>query len=116
MAHERDYLERTIATVRNHRGAENCWPQWANIFADEIERLWDLLGPEYHVFQSRDGEWSLKHPIACREEMLDCDVHAAAMALDSPPVPEGRYRCEVVKGELTFERIRDANSQARPEA
>ena len=40
---QRDYLERTIATVRNHRDAENCWPQWANIFADEIERLWDEL-------------------------------------------------------------------------
>ena len=40
---ERDYLERTIATVRNHRDADNCWPQWANIFADEIERLWGAL-------------------------------------------------------------------------
>ena len=38
----RDYLERTIATVRNHREADNCWPQWANIFADEIERLWQV--------------------------------------------------------------------------
>lgn len=38
--HERDYLETTIATVRQHAGADNCWPQWANIFADEIERLW----------------------------------------------------------------------------
>ena len=37
---ERDYLERTIATVRQHRNADNCWPSWANIFADEIERLW----------------------------------------------------------------------------
>ena len=37
---ERDYLERTILTVRIHRDADNCWPQWANIFADEIERLW----------------------------------------------------------------------------
>lgn len=37
---ERDYLERTIATVRVHQDADNCWPQWANIFADEIERLW----------------------------------------------------------------------------
>ena len=40
--YERDYLERTIATVRNHRDADNCWPQWANIFADEIERLWKI--------------------------------------------------------------------------
>lgn len=40
--HERDYLERTIETVRNHRNADNCWPSWANIFADEIERLWEI--------------------------------------------------------------------------
>lgn len=41
--HEWDYIERTIATVRNHQGADNCWPQWANIFADEIERLRERL-------------------------------------------------------------------------
>lgn len=40
--HERDYLETTIATVRQHRNADNCWPQWANIFADEIEALWKI--------------------------------------------------------------------------
>jgi hypothetical protein len=34
-----DYIDRTIATVRNHRDADNCWPQWANVFADEIIRL-----------------------------------------------------------------------------
>ena len=39
---ERDYIERTIETVRNHRDADNCWPQWANIFADEIEKYWAL--------------------------------------------------------------------------
>jgi archaellum component FlaC len=33
------YIDRTIATVRNHRDADNMWPQWANIFADEIEDL-----------------------------------------------------------------------------
>ncbi len=36
---ERDYIARTIATIRNHRDADNCWPQWANKLADEIERL-----------------------------------------------------------------------------
>ena len=38
----RNYIARTLTTVRNHRDAENCWPQWANIFADEIERLWKI--------------------------------------------------------------------------
>ena len=40
LPHEPDYIARTIATVRNHKHADNCWPQWANIFADEIEGLW----------------------------------------------------------------------------
>ncbi|HXI36238.1 MAG TPA: hypothetical protein VNH80_04940 [Burkholderiales bacterium] len=39
MPAEQDYIDRTIATVRNHRDADNCWPSWANTFADEIERL-----------------------------------------------------------------------------
>jgi hypothetical protein len=39
----RDYLTRTIATIRNHRDADNCWPQWANLLADEIERMWAAL-------------------------------------------------------------------------
>jgi hypothetical protein len=39
LAHERDYIARTIATVRIHKDADNCWPQWANIFADQIESL-----------------------------------------------------------------------------
>jgi hypothetical protein len=39
LAHERDYIARTIETVRNHKDADNSWPQWANIFADQIESL-----------------------------------------------------------------------------
>jgi hypothetical protein len=34
-----DYIDRTIATIRNHRDADNVWPQWANALADEVERL-----------------------------------------------------------------------------
>lgn len=34
-----DYIDRTIETVRVHRSSENSWPQWANLFADEIEDL-----------------------------------------------------------------------------
>jgi hypothetical protein len=36
---DQDYIDRTIATVRQHIDADNCWPQWANIFATEIEAL-----------------------------------------------------------------------------
>ena len=56
--HERDYIERTIATVRNHREADNCWPQWANIFADEIEALWserDRLVAEHDEARLREA-------------------------------------------------------------
>lgn len=34
-----DYIDRTVRTVRNHRDSDNCWPQWANVLADEIEDL-----------------------------------------------------------------------------
>jgi hypothetical protein len=37
---ERDYLERSILTARNHRDGTSYWTTLANIFADEIERLW----------------------------------------------------------------------------
>jgi hypothetical protein len=46
----RDYLTRTIATIRNHRQADNCWPQWANLLSDEVERMWAALAG------SPDGE------------------------------------------------------------
>lgn len=36
---ERDYIDRTIGTVRIHAEADNSWPQWANILSDEIEDL-----------------------------------------------------------------------------
>lgn len=36
---DRDYIDRTIETVRNHRDGDNVWPQWANLLADEVERL-----------------------------------------------------------------------------
>lgn len=41
-----DYLTRTIETIRNHRDADNCWPQWANRLADEVERMWAVVGDE----------------------------------------------------------------------
>jgi hypothetical protein len=38
-----DYIDRIIETVRNHRDADNSWPQWANHLADEVVRLREEL-------------------------------------------------------------------------
>lgn len=90
--HSKDYIERTIATVRNHADADSSWPQWANVFADEIERLWGL------------------------EEQLDALLNAARKAL-----PEDRrddegmiYRIlgSTVELERVVERI-DGSNPAR---
>ena len=43
IAVSQDYIERVIATVRNHRDSENSWPQWANVLADEVEKLQEQL-------------------------------------------------------------------------
>ena len=69
----------------------------------ENERLTKLLGPDYHVYEQREDGWSLKHPVACREEMLDCPVHLAASQYDEPPVEPSRYRVELNSvGSLNF--------------
>lgn len=77
MTHERDYLERTIATVRNHRGADNCWPQWANIFADEIERLWVIVDAHREEFR---GECE-REGIPADECLADFEAEALAEAM-----------------------------------
>ena len=80
--HERDYIERTIATVRNHRDADNCWPQWANIFADEIERLWRV---EDSARTFRD----LLHE--ARDQLCGCDRPANPNACGAPEETWGAF-------------------------
>lgn len=72
---EADYIDRTIATVRNHRDADNCWPQWANAFADEIEKL--RAEREYLDKAQLDL-------VACRAEVerLEQSTHEAETYLD----------------------------------
>ena len=68
--HEREYLERTIETVRNHRDAENSWPQWANIFADEIERLWRVEEAATHLHERVEMDESVGICLSSRVESL----------------------------------------------
>ena len=87
IGHERDYLERTIATVRNHRDADNCWPQWANIFADEIERLWDETDGEKELLHTELVEAREAFNASCREtdrfEVKARTAEAALVALEA---------------------------------
>jgi hypothetical protein len=79
---ERDYLERTIATVRNHRDADNCWPQWANIFADEIERLWDETDRGKDLLHTELVEAREAFNASCREtDKFEVKVRAAEATL-----------------------------------
>lgn len=71
----RDYIERTIAAVRNHRDAENCWPQWAYIFADEIERLWHIEDAAAH-----HAEECCRTDIGWREQMCSHDALVDVLA------------------------------------
>lgn len=61
---EPDYIDRTIESVRNFQHVkDNCWPQWANIFADEIEDLrFDLAHAQ--------SEWpSIRNALAALGDM-----------------------------------------------
>ena len=82
---EDDYIVRTIATVRNHREADNCWPQWANSFADEIERCWAALR------EARDENERLLDGIGEISVSLDGWAGDALRALAvSPPADEAK--------------------------
>ena len=62
----------------------------------EVDRLRSLLGPEYHVAEIRADGWSIKHPVSCREEMLDCLLHeVASHHWQEPPAVPGRYRADL---------------------
>ena len=38
-----EYIDRVIATVRQHQGSDNSWPIWANELADEVVHLRKML-------------------------------------------------------------------------
>jgi hypothetical protein len=61
-----DYIDRTIATVRNHRDSENSWPQWANILADEIEALRE----ELQLAEAHDDYFTLARKFASSQETV----------------------------------------------
>jgi len=72
-----DYLVRTIATVRNHRGAAsdwNTWVQWANIFADEIERLWDEVEGYQRALVAHHDLATLSNEVIKEYDFRECPV------------------------------------------
>lgn len=94
LPHEPDYIARTIATVRNHRDADNCWPQWANIFADQIEALASALAEaererdNYRISLTAHHEMSTLSDEALRESIgRTCQICARAHAVVRPPDP-----------------------------
>jgi len=73
-----DYIDRTIATVRNHRNADNCWPQWANIFADEIE---DLRAELSRLREEQDAALNLLDGMTVASRGWERDFRAAEARL-----------------------------------
>lgn len=71
LPHEPDYIARTIETVRNHRNAGNCWPQWANIFADQIEAYEQhVAGLERQLADTREALRQREQVLAVAHDML----------------------------------------------
>ena len=68
----------------------------------EAAYLASIIGPTYHVFEQAGNEHSLQHPVACRPDLLGCEVQKLTAKLTEPPVPDGRYRVDLSDGELVF--------------
>jgi hypothetical protein len=52
-----------------------------------------------HVIEFRPDGWTIMHPLSCRPNLFECPVNRVAEmdlgALGGPPVPPGRYECEL---------------------
>lgn len=72
--------------------------------AQEAARLHELTGPDYHIVDHNEGEWALRHPLACHADgLLYCAVHRAFMRLATPEIAPGRWRVELGDdGELAY--------------
>ena len=78
--------------------------------AAELAELRAKVQPDYHVYERIGLNWSCQHPLKCRlEGMLNCDVHLAiseeADRLHHPPGKEGRWRVDLLKGDLVFKKL-----------
>jgi hypothetical protein len=62
-------------------------------------RAWQILdvvmGTSRHILDLGEDGWSLQHPLACRDDLLNCDVHRTMEAYvheyGPPGSPLGRY-------------------------
>lgn len=59
-----------------------------------------------HVVEFRDSGWSMQHPLACRPNLLDCEIHSVVShdmdKATGPPAPLGRYYVRIEEGEPVY--------------
>lgn len=74
----------------------------ARIADDILEAVAEHYGDDpggRHVIEFRADGWTIKHPLSCRPDLFACRVNrvggAQLRVLDGPPVPPGRYACEL---------------------
>lgn len=81
----------------------NASPDLAQEVADAID---EALSDITHRAEIRLTDWSIEHPVQCRENgsLLDCPVERAMNVYEDPPVAFGRYRVTLGDGGLSFVR------------
>jgi hypothetical protein len=86
---------------------ESARAEWVPALAAAIVAALD--NQPYHVLDVTETGWTLKHPLDCRPELFACPTHRAADELDGPPAAPGRYRVDLVDGQLAIgEAVPDA--------
>lgn len=68
------------------------------LIRDLLDLLDDIDQP--HTVEVHADGWSIKHSLACREDMFACEFHIATFnaGWDGPPAPEGEYLLTVDEG------------------
>lgn len=87
------------------------WDDGGEGIMSQLEELLDAARDSFtttHVLELREVGWSLQHPLACRDAMLDCRVHVhvsrhAWDLYNAHGVGVGRFLLEVEEGRAKVE-------------
>lgn len=75
--------EKIIEAIRGIKYDEAHFAEYAADLADAI--LAAIDDQPFHTIELRQHDWTIKHPLDCRDDLFGCEYNHAARGFDGPP-------------------------------